>query len=82
MAAGPATGAAPGLPADRWGGEITAPLPSLAALLDRAERLLIVAVVVADAQSAAEPARRGAGQRACARRPRPDVDTSKYLGIK
>eukprot|EP01044_Picomonas_judraskeda_P015689 COSAG03_NODE_2671_length_2535_cov_2.260263_1_plen_169_part_00 len=49
--------------------------------MTRAERLLIVAVVVADAQSAAEPARRGAGQRASARRPRPDVDTSKYQMI-
>ena len=55
--------------------------------MTRAERLeaklslRVTTGVVADAQSAAEPARRGAGQRASARRPRPDVDTSKYQMI-
>ena len=77
MAAAAAAGAAAGLPADRWEGEITAPLPSVAALLARVERLLMVAWVVRDVQRAQDDAAHAPRTRARARRERPDSDTSK-----
>ena len=75
---GMATGAAAGLPADRCWGEITAPLPSLAALLARVERLLILAWVVGDALSVLETGLRLARARAGPRRAASKYGTSKY----